>query len=225
MSNTTPFTLYDLRKPHAKINVGGRWIKFKETYTTEGVFYAPSYISPLKQRRGWRVRMKLTVPATDRHFCGSEQSLEELLTEAWRFVLNTLESTTLRQPGTKKKDNTDLDTGAIGVRLNWNKGSKDKITMMLRVGQSLFHEKAFQVTFYSTGSDAIDRDFFNERYKAAVAARKYYEFLRLKHYRLLKPITPSTVIPEEFFPKTLPVPDLYDRMLKALAEREAIGGN
>lgn len=142
---------YDFRKPHSRINIGGRWIRFKRTPTEEGVFYVPTYVSPLLERRGWRVRLKLTKPRTDLYFGGSEKDLETSLNEAWHFIVQTLLNEELRHPIVRKKTLKDLDTGVTGVRLAWNKGAEKKGTILLRVLQSLEHEKSFHVTFYSFG--------------------------------------------------------------------------
>lgn len=208
---------YDLRKPHSRINIGGRWIRFKKTSTDEGIFYVPTYISPLLERDGWRVRMKLTNPPTDLYFGGSGVPLETSLVKAWRFVVETLLNESLRSPIVRKKKLRDLDTGVTGVRLAWNRGERDKGTILLRVNQSLDYERSFHVTFYSFSEHSFSKEAFDRQYLQAIAARRYYEFLRLNHYRLKKPITPSTDIPSEFYPETLPVPDLFDRMMLALA--------
>lgn len=211
---------YDLRSPHPRVNIGGRWVQFKAAHTSEGLFYAPTYISPLKNRRGWKVRLNLTEPKTNKYIGDSNTPLERSLEEAWRFVIDTLMNETLRKPIARPKRLTYLDTGFSGVRLAWNKGNSDVDSLLLRVSQSLIHEKSFHVTFFSSSGDPLNRSTFDFRYRLAIAARRYYEFLRLKNYRLLKPISRSTEIPREFFIEEVPVPDLYDRMIKELSKRQ-----
>lgn len=180
----------------------------------------PTYISPLRKRRGWKVRLNLTQPPTNKHFGDANTDLEVSLINAWIFVVDTLQSDNLRPPKTKPLVNQDLFTGVVGVRLTRKHSTKKSTPFLLRVSQSLSHEKAYNVTFYSIREHSLRRESFERQYRLAIAARRYYEFLRLKHYRLDKPITPSTTIPREFYPETLPVPDLYDRLIGIISDEK-----
>lgn len=205
----------DLRKPHERVCVNGTWIKFKHTKTEEGVFYIPSFISLMsKERIGWRVRMARANPPFSKYVGGDTR--EEALYNAWRLVLKTLLGKPLKDK-VARPILESIPTGVIGVRLNMAKPGVPR-TFMLRVGQSTTDERAHTENFYSLGKFPLTRRAFNQQYARAIAARHYYLHLRNTHYRLDSPITRDTKIPREFFPKTLPVPDLFDQLLAAMEE-------
>lgn len=213
---------YDFTKPHERVFVFGHWIKFKPTQTDEGLFYVPSYISPLNHRRGWRVRMQRTNPRIDRLVTSSNTPLIETLNEAWQLVLNSLLNEEIRAPKRRSKEGKSLDTGITGVRLAWNRpNDPEKCCMLLRVLQSTEHQRAYHETFYSFERYPEGKAAFDRQYERAIAARRYYEHLRTRHYRIPDPITVHTHIPKEFYPETLPVPDLYERMMTEVKKRKA----
>lgn len=203
----------DLTQPHARVRVGDAWIKFKPKDLPGERLYVPSFISwNGTDRPGWRVRIKRA--QTDRtpdYFSAKNTSAHTALRQAWEHLVDRLLSVSL-SPITPRSPITSIGTGVTGVRLGFAKPGLPN-SLMIRVSQSIETDRAHNEIFHSVARDGLERTIFNENYRRAVAARRYYEFQRQTHYRLPRPITRRTPIPMEFYPDELPVPDLFDQVL------------
>ncbi|KXS53985.1 MAG: hypothetical protein AWU57_1622 [Marinobacter sp. T13-3] len=212
----------DLTRPHKRIRVGDAWVRFKPRETEDGRVYVPSFISwQGEDRPGWRVRInRASRGPVRRYFSAKEGGVLAALERAWDFVADQLLADTLIPP-TARPAVVSLNTGMTGVRLGLTKPDEWR-SLMLRVGQSTESDRAHNEVFHSAGPDGMDRTTFLKNYRKALAARHYYNHLRNKHYRLAEPITRTTTIPPEFYPDTLPVPDLYEQALATWPELEEL---
>lgn len=206
----------DLTVPRERLRVGDAWVSFKFKRIEDQSYYVPSFISwNGTARPGWRVRMDRSEGFAPAYFSAAKEHPMIALEKAWEYVVRTLMGQPLK-PKPLNRPKKSLNTGMTGVRL-WMAKPDDPRTFMIRVGQSIESDRAHNEIFYSVARDGLDRKKFEGQYRRAVAARRYYEFLRESHWRLAQPITRDTAIPDQFYPDALPVPNLYDELCALVA--------
>ncbi|GBO88613.1 hypothetical protein [Marinobacter salsuginis] len=203
----------DLSLPQPMVNINGIWISFRPKETSEGMLYVPTNVSLDTRGNGWRVRIARKHSSVDRYHGDVHTPLESSLFDAWRTVVLKLSQEGFERPGSKPKRDMEFDTGLVGTRINWGVswGGEERI-FLLRMTQAIEDEPRHNEIFFSSATDTMTEASFNNAYRRCLAARRYYEWLRLTHYRLRRPITRNTTIPIEFFKEELPTPDLYQRL-------------
>lgn len=215
--DTNKLLSLDLCKPQPRVNINGVWIAFKSTETPEGMFYVPTNVSVGGRGNGWRVRIVRKHSRVDRYHGDVHTPLESSLFDAWRTVVLALSQENFEKPGTRPKALVEYDTGMVGIRVNWaDSWDRSEKVFLLKMSQATEEEPRHTEIFFSSATDTMSEDSFNNAYRRCLAARRYYEWLRRTHYRLQRPITRNSSIPLEFFSEELPVPDLYWKLKSEL---------